>query len=165
MSRFYNPEAVWIAAVVVLMIAALVGYIAINRRTDPGYVGQDRWVLCDFCHRAIVYKEPSLDAEMTGQLLSMKHVKLTGKQKNGFVQAEGYGWIQSNMLVEDKPKDENGETYAVVGAPRIPCRAVIGTAPIYYLDRGTVVQVFLKSREWSLTNRGIINTKNLIKRR
>lgn len=123
------------------------------------------YVMCQPDDYVNVRANPSTKSESYGRYISGDSFKTDGKKSKGFVHAivaleSNEGWIYAGYVVYDEPVYVNAE-YKVASNGRVAARRYIGGPRRCWVKKGTTVKVSYMSSEWSLTNKGFIQTKYL----
>lgn len=147
-----------ITAVVLLALAAC--YAA-------GAEDSEKFILCNpkVENHVCVRRSPRKTSEETGRLYCGDRVFTDGKIRNGYlhifgITEDGEGWVHNGYIVDEPPLIE--KCMATVAANgRVKARSRIGGRQVNWLDVCTDVQVYARTEEWAVTNRGFIRMKFL----
>lgn len=120
--------------------------------------GLDAWVICQPGQHVYVREEPSEAAETAYEYGPTDMIRLDGTYQDGYAHCEK-GWIRVLCIVTDKPEWDNGNPYTVKEKTVVWSGFENGHAGV--IGKGTQVQVFWRSAEWCVTNRGMIRTDEL----
>ncbi|MBP5726634.1 MAG: SH3 domain-containing protein [Clostridia bacterium] len=151
---------VLLAAVV---LAGIIWLLADDGRADTAQA----WVICQPGDYVNVREKASIRSGAVGRLDPGDKIEITGEGKNGFAEVTdltletgGSAWVYSGYIVFDEP-DLYMDEMEVIGTARVAARKNSCGEVRCWLEPGTVVQVFWKTEEWCVTNRGFIMTKFL----
>lgn len=144
-----------IIAVVAIFLALFILVVAWGFADDGGL---DAWVICQPGQFVIARERPSEAAESTCECGPAERIRFDGNYQDGFAHCDK-GWISVRCIVTDKPEWENGIWYTVKGAT-VTWSGFEGK-DIGLIGKGTKLQVFWRSAEWCVTNRGMIRTDEL----
>lgn len=112
-------------------------------------------------------RTPDGSGQIVGSLDPGDDFQTDGVCKNGYVRALNIGeygeaWVYCGYVVTDRV-EKSGENYVCVAKNRVACRKWCDGPQIGgrggWLNNGSCVQVFYKSDEWCVTNRGYIKTE------
>lgn len=150
------------------LLAVLIGLIIFSIYTLAARAESEEitcWILSKTNVNA--RRTPDGRGEIVGSLDPGDEFRTDGVCKNGYVRALGIGeygeaWIYSGYVVTDRV-EKSGENHVCVAKNRVACRKWCDGPMIGgrggWLKNGSCVQVFWKSAEWCVTNRGYIKTE------
>ena len=124
------------------------------------------WAMCQPGSTVIVRRGPSKNTMEVARLDPCDPVETDGRTKDGFIHVygnweNGDGFVYCGYLSTEKPEPVF-EQYVCVSRARVACRRWISgpTMPNHaYITNGTNVDVFYRTSEWSVTNRGYIKSE------
>jgi len=155
----------WMIIVVcAAVILAVVALIVIRAGAEEKPISC--WILCKPGSQVNIRRTPGKDGIIDGFMEVGDEFRTDGTTRNGYVKAigigeNGTGWIYCGFVVTDKP-EASFENYVCVARNRAACRRWCDgpqiSGRIGWLYNGSSVQVFYRSDEWCVTNRGYIKT-------
>jgi len=154
----------WILVVIAVGVGFLIG--------STCHASEDItcWVVCKPGSHVDVHRAPDKNSQVEGRLDPCDSFLTDGVSKNGFIRVLNVGesadaWVYCGYVVTEKPEVLNGERYISVSRGKLYCRRWIGgpkvAGRIGYLTNCESVQVFYRTSEWSVTNRGYIKSEYL----
>ena len=153
--------------VFLLIMAGLIGWmIGSTGRADDGTF--TLWAVCQPGSHIDVHRAPAKGSKIEGWLDPCDSFTTDGVTKNGFYRVldvgEGTeGWVYCGYVVAEEPKKLNGERYVSVSKGKLYCRRWISGPKIAgragYLKNCETCQVFYRTSEWCVTNRGYIRSE------
>ena len=146
-----------------VVVAGILWVITGEGRADTATA----WVICQPGDYINVRERASTKSGAIGRLDPGDEIHITGNTGNGFAEIAdmpletGSGaWVYAGYIVLDEPELYMDEM-EVIGTARVAARRNCCGDIRCWLEPGTVVQVFWKSEEWCVTNRGFIRTEYL----
>ena len=121
------------------------------------------YVLCQPDSFVYVRQFPKKGAQSVGFAELGQALETDSKTKNGFIHVfgfEGDGWICAGF-VTDSPVVVGTVDGWIDSQGRVACRRSINGTRRKWLSDGTEVVIFARSDEWSITNKGFIQTAYL----
>ena len=125
------------------------------------------WVICQPGDYVNIRENASRKSAAVGRLDPGDAVEITGEGRNGFaeirdltLETAGGAWVYAGYIVFDEP-EWYGDEMVVIGTARVAARRNCCGEVRSWLQPGTEVQVFWKTEEWCVTNRGFIRTEYL----
>ena len=154
-------------AIIVLIEAILVIAIIVLFATIYGDVFADEYfIICKPGVYINVRFHPNKRAEVIGELELGDKVESDGKEQNGFIHVTGLsfefteGWIYKGLLVKDEPYIcEWG--CQIISDSRVAARHYINGKRKGWIKPGKEVTVYAVSRDWSITEKGYVQTRFL----
>ena len=151
-----------VAFALILIIAGAIGFV-IGRSIGEEEKPVTFWIMCKPGSQVNARRTPDEKAEIVGFLETCDEFRTDGEIRNGYVHALGIGeygeaWIYCGFVATEKP-EAVFENYVCVARTRVACRRWISGPQIEgrgWLRNGSCVQVFYKTSEWAVTNRGYI---------
>ena len=152
------------AVILVVILAAL---LICGGRAECSSV----WVLCKPTSGVYIRTKPDKHAPEAGYADASAELKTDGKIRNGFIHVVDLaaevseGWIYVGYVSAEKPEWLAGSEAIVTGEGRVACRRwqngerLSGSSG--WVIPGDWVQVFYRTGEWCVTNRGFISTELL----
>ena len=124
------------------------------------------WAMCKPGSYVTVRRSPQKSAMQVGYLDPCDDFQTDGKTSNGYIHVIGIGeygegWAYCGYVSTEKP-EKVFEQYVCVSRARVKCRRWIygpQVANYGWLTNGSNVQVFYRTSEWSVTNRGYIKSE------
>ena len=155
---------VLLAAALVAVIGFSAGFLSIRAGAENRTVRA--WVICQPGDYVNVRAKASRASGSIGRLETGDAVELDGKTRSGYAHIVNAGleedeaWIHAGYLAFDKP-EWSGERMEIASQARVACRKYADGPVRCWLTAGAEVQVFWRTEEWSVTNRGFIKTMYL----
>ena len=124
------------------------------------------FILCKPGVEVNVRRTPKKGAEIIGHLELGDRVKSDGKEKNGFVHLTGLtfefseGWIYKGLLISERPYISEGKCQIVTDS-RVAARHYINGKRKSWIKPGKEVKVYAVGKEWSITDKGYVQTRFL----
>lgn len=155
----------WIA-----IIAAVICFILdIARATAEGEEEEltEYWVLCQPDSYVTIRNGPGKNYSEEGRGYAGDNFYSDGIRKGRYIHMVrvpnelGEGWISERYLTTSEPEVYTQPETRTVKAKELNCRTCIGGSRRCVLKRGAEVKVYLMADDWSVTNRGYIQTKYL----
>lgn len=123
------------------------------------------WILCKPGSQVVVRRTPSKGAMEVGQLEVGDWFETDAVSSNGYIRTYGIGeygegWVYCGYVSTEEPVPVY-ETYCCVAKSRVACRRWMDGPQTEnpWLKNGSTVQVFYRTSEWSVTNRGYIRSE------
>jgi len=167
--RFRDTEVWKILRTVLEMIALILAIWLMIQCVDwlGGQVKAEKmWVICSPDDVLLVRESPKKTAQATSELTPGTAVETSGKVRNGYTKLTDMasesevGWVRSVYLVDEAP-EYIGRTATVVSKGRLAARRCIGGERIRWLKPGSTVTVWFRTSEWSVTDRGYVQSRFL----
>ena len=154
--------------VFLLIMAGLIGWMigSTSNAEDDGTF--TCWAICKPGSHIELHIKPSKKSQVVGRLDPCDPFTTDGITKNGFLHVLDVGesldsWIYVGFVSAEKPEAMNGARYYSVSNGKLYCRRWIGGPVIKgragYLKNCETVQVFYRTSEWCVTNRGYIKSE------
>ena len=148
-----------------LIIAVLVvnALVIINAKSEEREY-TECWVLCQpesFVNARLYPKKKSIEIAR----LDCGDIFYTdGKTMDGYVHCFGVGewgegWVHKGYVVYSKPYVPSNQNQTVKSNGRVAARRTIGGDRRCWLKDGQEIKVYMVSEEWSVTNKGFVQTK------
>lgn len=126
------------------------------------------WAMCKPGSFVEVRETPSKNGHHVGILDPCDSFQTDGVTKNGYVRAIGLGdggesWVYCGFVSTEKPEPVF-ERYMCNSLSRVACRRWISgprVANYGWIVNGSTVEVFYRTKSWSVTNRGYIKSEFL----
>lgn len=123
------------------------------------------YIMCQPNDYINVRLRPTTKSESCGRYITGDSFYTDGHKQNGFLHAEvslevSDAWIYSGYVVYDEPVYV-GRPYTVTANGRVSARKYINGPRRCWVKKNSTVTVYYMSSEWSLTNKGYIQTKYL----
>lgn len=157
-------------AIIFALICAVVIAIGCMIGTSECQAAGERyttvWAMCQPGSTLIVRRSSSKNSMEVGRLDPCDPVETDGKSVNGYIHVygnweNGDGFVYCGYLSTEEP-ERVFEQYVCVSRARVACRRWI-SGPMMpnhaWITNGTNVQVFYRTSEWSVTNRGYIKSE------
>ena len=132
----------------------------------PSYAEEeiDCWILCQPDSWVNARRSPNKRSEEIGRLECGDHIYTDGKTKNGFLHVfvsfeYGEGWIHKGYVVYDEPYLPLFQDTQIISNGRVKARKTIKGQRRCWLKDGQKIKVYMVSEEWSVTNKGFVQTK------
>ena len=122
------------------------------------------WIMCQPKDYVNARMGPSTKSDSIGMLETGYEFEIDGKTKNGFAHAyvsleADQAWIHSGYIVFSEPINMGGAKRTIRADGRVACRKRIGGERRCWVNDGDVVRVYYQSDEWSVTDKGFIQTQ------
>ena len=122
---------------------------------DTGYI------LCQPDSFVYARMFPVRGSEVAGMLELGDEIETDWVKRNGFVKVYGFeageAWVHSGFITEYPVKVETVEM-TIISKGRVACRRSIKGTRRKWLTNGTKLTVYGRSADWSVTNKGFIQT-------
>ena len=148
--------------ILILIIAAfLILFSLINRAS-----ADQKYILCRPKTEINVRFSPKFGGEIIGHLYFGDSVETDGTVRNGFAHVIGLafeavdGWVYKGLLVDTPPIAVNGKDQ-IISSGKVAARQYINGKRNSWLRSGKEVLVYAISQDWSITDKGYIQTKYL----
>lgn len=164
----------WLKLAAELIVIAAVVWVIVFFLQGMGLADGSRsklWVMCKPGDYVNVRAKPSTKAESIGYLQSGDWFYSDLETGNGWIHAvdmsleETEGWVYVGYVVVEEPVWMGGEEATISADGRVACRRWCDGPRIEgrggWVKPGATVQVFYRTGQWSLTNRGYIKTEYL----
>ena len=147
------------AALIGILIGSVIGIMATaeDRLTEA-------WVLCQPDSWINIRAKANSHSQNEGMLISGDRIWVDGQTKNGFAHCDnmtteaGEGWVHAGYIVFEEPKVVN-RICQIDSNGRVACRRTIDGDRRCWVVDGSEVYVYMASGEWSVTDKGFIQTK------
>ena len=158
-------ELLIIAAVVWLIVFFLKGM-----GLADGAYESDAWVICQPGEYVNVRRNPGKQAEVIGWFNAGDSFRTDWEIRDGWLHAyvsleESEGWIYVGYVSAWEPEWKGGESAKVTASGRVACRKYCEGPRISgrggWVQPGQEVQIWYRTPEWCVTNRGYIRTEYL----
>ena len=154
--------------VLLIVIAMMIGFLIGSSccRADDGTF--TCWAICKPGSYVELHIKPNKTSQIVGRLDPCDHFTTDGITRNGFLHVLDVGesvdsWIYSGFVATEKPEALNGARFLSVSKGKLYCRRWIGgpviKGRIGYLTNCETVQVFYRTSEWCVTNRGYVRSE------
>ena len=169
----HNAKRILITALEILAIAAVVWVIVFflqGMGLADGSYESDAWTVCMPGDYVNVRSKPGRNGEVIGRFECGEKVRTDWEIKNGYVHVfvsleETEGWIHGGYVSAWEPEWLGGAEAAVVSDGRVACRRWTGGPRISgrggWIQPGQTVQVWYRTPEWCVTNRGYLKSEYL----
>lgn len=165
MRKQYNTNMIRKAIGIMLLVALLAAVYQIAL-ANQGNKLITCWALCKPKSHVDVHIKPDKDSEIVGRLDPLDSFHTDGESRNGYIWCDvgeaGGGWIYSGYVSTEEPEKVN-ERYVCVAKKQAACRRWIRGPQIEgrgaWLKNMSNVVVFYRTSEWSVTNRGYIQSE------
>ena len=158
----YVKQTLIVGVLAVLLATAYgVQTARITARADAQTV--KGWILCNPNDYVNCRMAPSRKAEIIGRLETGYELEITGKTKSGFAQClvsleTEVGWVYAGYIVFEKPVWIDRDM-TITTDSRVAVRNYKGGERTAWLHSGDPVHVFWRAAEWTVTNRGWVQTR------
>lgn len=146
------------------LLAVLIVWLVIM-----GSVGAESygWVMCQPDSQVNIRARPKRGSEVVCVGFCGDRLELDGKRKGPWVHVivpceSGEGWIHSGYLAIDDEPDDVGSGIFITLKDKVNARACINGRIRKKLKKGTRLEVYLLTGEWSVTSEGFVKTEFLI---
>lgn len=123
-------------------------------------VSETVYVLCQPDSFVYVRAFPKRGAQVAGYAELGQELETDGERRNGFVKVEGFegdGWINAGFVTPFPVTVETVEGW-VNSSGRVACRRSIKGTRRKWLSDGTDVTIYARADDWSITDKGFIQT-------
>ena len=128
-----------------------------------GAAAEPIYILCQPDSFVNVRQFPKKGSEVVGRVELGWELESDGQKKNGFVHVEGFeggGWINAGFVTSEPVQVQTIET-EIVSNGRVACRRSIKGTRREWLINGQKTVIFAVAGDWSITNKGFIQTRFL----
>lgn len=126
---------------------------------------QPCWILCQPDSWVYARMNPKKKSMELGRLECGEMVLTDGITKNGFIHVYDLhfemaeGWVSKGYIVYDEPFKPNNIEAQIKSNGRVQARKTINGKRRCWVKNGQSIEVYMMSKEWSVTNKGFIKTK------
>lgn len=158
-----------IAAVILMAAAMLCMILSVAVCMADEDEGMDVYVICQPGSYVNIRTKPNSKSDSIGRYETGDRVHIDGTIRIGYCHCDRLaledteGWIHLGYVVTDEPVWEDGAEFRIRSNGRVAARRSIEGDRTAWLKTGSSVQVFWRSDEWSLTNRGFVKTEYLVR--
>lgn len=125
------------------------------------------WVLCQPDSYVTIRSGPGKNYQGEGRAYAGDNFFSDGVKKGSYIHMVnvpnelGEGWISDKYLTVFEPEVYEESEIRTVNVKTLNCRTCIGGSRRGVLKKGAQVKVYLMSDDWSVTNKGYIQSKFL----
>ena len=154
-------------ALLVVIAIVINAFFLINVANSEEREYTECWVLCQ--------PDSFVNARLNPQKKSIEIARLDcgdnmytdGKSKGGYLHCYGLGewgegWVHKGYIVYSKPYIPDQQNQTIKSNGRVAARRTIGGDRRCWLKHGQEIKVYMVSDEWSVTNKGFVQTKFIL---
>lgn len=137
---------------------------------SPSLAEHEYFVICNPDSFVNVRDAPKKGSQITGTLWIGDKVTADGHKRNGYQHVTGLttesgdGWVYGGYLVADQPQVETVKAW-VDAKGRVACRRGVNGERTRWLKSGQELTLYASSAEWSVTDKGFVQTEYILAER